>query len=133
MRACAFFLNFVFPFTVTVLYSGHYVLVYFMCSDLQERLSSETEKFTKLNSSTSQLKQKTEELLVTVQTEQERCRVLSDEKLKLVGCVVGDIAVGTVLECLCLKEEQITLLRSETGDSSQQLSFLDLQLKEKER
>jgi len=58
-----------------------------LCSDLEERLSSEVEKVTKLNSGTSQLKQKTEELLVTIQTEQERCRVLGEEKLKLVSCI----------------------------------------------
>jgi len=60
-----------------------------LCSDLEERLSSEVERVTKLNSGTSQLKQKTEELLVTIQTEQERCRVLGEEKLKLVSCVIN--------------------------------------------
>ena len=33
----------------------------------------------------------------------------------------------------CSQEEQIKLLRSETGDSSQQLSFIELQLTDKER
>ena len=54
------------------------------CLDLEARLNSEEEKVTKLNSSVSQLKQRIEELLVTVQTEQERTRFAGEEKIKLV-------------------------------------------------
>lgn len=52
--------------------------------ELEEKLSSEEEKVTKLNSSVSQLKQRVEELLVSVQTEQERTRLAGEEKMKLV-------------------------------------------------
>lgn len=53
------------------------------CLDLGTRLNAGVEKVTNLNSSISQLKQRVEELLVSVQTEQERTR-LAGEKLKLV-------------------------------------------------
>ena len=52
--------------------------------DLEGRLSSEEDKVTNLNSSVSQLKQRVEELLVSVQTERERTRLAGEEKMKLV-------------------------------------------------
>lgn len=57
------------------------------CLDLEARLNSEEEKVTKLNSNVSQLKQRIEELMVTVQTEQERTRFAGEEKIKLVRII----------------------------------------------